>query len=103
MREIRDWLRQESTHEGMSMLAVHIIAHGNKDGILRPADDYGHGMLIADLVGSVCDVQELKRKPKLFFINGCRGGKGIFLILNQFKIGGVEGVWPVVKFKIAKL
>ncbi len=76
MREIRDWLRQESTHEGMSMLAVHIIAHGNKDGIVRPADDYGHGLLIADLVGSVCDVQELKGKPKLFFINACRGGKG---------------------------
>ncbi len=75
MRGIRRWLGRESTHQGMSMLAVHIITHGTRDGTLRPDDDSGHGLLIADLVGSVCDVEELKGKPKIFFINACRGGE----------------------------
>ena len=75
MRSIRTWLAQESTHQGMSMMALHIITHGTKDGILRPGGNAGYGMLIQDLVGSVCDVNELKGKPKMFFINACRGGK----------------------------
>lgn len=77
MRSIRSWLGRESTHQGMSMVAVHIITHGTKEGILRPADDYGQGLLIADLVGTVCDVQNLQGKPKLFFINACRGGASL--------------------------
>ncbi len=75
MRTIRRWLSKERTHQGMSMVAVHIITHGTKEGILRPAGDYGQGILLADLVGTLCDVQQLRGKPKLFFINACRGGK----------------------------
>ncbi len=74
LRATRDWLREESTHQGMSMVAVHILTHGTKEGILRSADEYGQGILLSDLVGSLCDVKLLCGKPKIFFVNACRGG-----------------------------
>ena len=74
MRLIRRRLSKEKTHQGMSMVAVHIITHGTREGILRSTSEFGQGFLLGDLVGTLCDVQVLRGKPKIFFVNACRGG-----------------------------
>ncbi len=74
MRSIRKWLRQEEIHQGMSMVAVNIITHGSEEGWLRPAGE-GHGWFTSDIIGELSDVQSLLDKPKLFFINACRGSE----------------------------
>ena len=73
MRSIRKWLRQNEIHEGMSMVAVNILTHGSEDGWLRPVNNQGHGWYTPDIVGEMSDVETLFGKPKLFFINACRG------------------------------
>ncbi len=73
MRMIRKWLRKEETHSGMSMFALCILTHGTEDGWLRPVHDAGHGWYLPDIIGTISDVKELSGKPKLFFINACRG------------------------------
>ena len=57
------------------MVAVNIITHGSEDGWLRPANNQGHGWYTLDIVGELSDVDTLIGKPKLFFINACRGSK----------------------------
>ena len=76
MREIRHWLEEEKTHKNMSMVAVNIIAHGSEGGkLLRSAQRGGRGWYIDDIVGALKDNKALIGKPKLLFINACRGGK----------------------------
>ncbi len=74
MREIRDWLRDEDTHKDSSMVAINIIAHGTKEGFIRSVGD-GYGWFLPDIIGTLSDVKALSGKPKLFFINACRGCK----------------------------
>ena len=83
MRSIRDWLTSKETHEGMSMVVLHTITHGTKEGILCSVENDGQGLLTSDLIGSICDLDILRGKPKLFFINACRGGRiAIFLLFT---------------------
>ena len=79
MREIRDWLRSEETHRNSSMAVVNIIAHGTKEGFVRAAWD-GHGWFLPDVIGTLSDVKELSGKPKLFFVNACRGCKYLWQV-----------------------
>ena len=74
MRQLRNWLAQSETHNGMSMVAVNIITHGSHDGWLRSADKGGAGLHVQDIVGTLTDVESLRGKPKLLFLNACRGG-----------------------------
>ncbi len=76
MREVRNWLAKPETHKDTSMVAFNIVAHGSKDGWLRSADKEGEGGLhVHDVVGTLTDVKTLQGKPKLLFLNACRGGK----------------------------
>ncbi len=74
MRSIRRWLEREATHQNMSMVSINIISHGTKEGFFKKAGDDGYGLFLPDLVGTLCENKELAGKPKLFFINACRGG-----------------------------
>ncbi len=85
MRSIRNWLALPQTHEGMSMVAFNIISHGSKDGWLRSADSEGEGLHVHDVIGTLTDVETLRGKPKLLFLNACRGGKIIFLLKSNSK------------------
>ncbi len=85
MRSIRDMLRNEETHKNCSMVAVNVIAHGNSYGFLKPAGETGQftGWNIYDVVGTLSDVKALLGKPKLFFVNACRGCKYPYRILRN--------------------
>ena len=67
-------LEKEETHEGHSLVAVNIIAHGDSYGHLKAADS-PIGWHLPDIVGYLSDVRTLGEKPKLFFVNACRGCK----------------------------
>ena len=75
MRLIRNWLAMPQTHQGMSMVAFIIVTHGSKDGWLRSAEKEGVGLHVDDIVGTLNDVETLRGKPKLLFLNACRGGR----------------------------
>ncbi len=55
------------------MVLVAVICHGDSSGNLKSVD--GTGWQISDIVGTLNDVKTLARKPKVFFVNACRGGK----------------------------
>ncbi len=74
MRDIKRMLEKEETHEGHSLVAVNIIAHGDSYGHLKAADS-PIGWHLPDIVGYLSDVRTLGEKPKLFFVNACRGCK----------------------------
>ncbi len=86
MRSIRNWLAQTQTHEGMSMVAFNIITHGTRDGWLRSADDQGDGLHVHDIMGTLSDVESLQGKPKLLFVNACRGSK-YYRIFHYHNLG----------------
>ncbi len=75
MREIRRMLEKEETHVKHSVVAVNIIAHGDSQGHIRSAGNNPVGWHLPDIVGCLSDVQTLHGKPKLFFVNACRGCK----------------------------
>ncbi len=75
MRWIRNWLSREENHTGSSMVAFNYVGHGTEHGILTSADGQGCGLQISDIVGTLTDVKCLVGKPKLLFLNACRGGK----------------------------
>ena len=74
MRRIRTWLRQEETHEGMSMVVVSILTSSTENGWMQSAGNDRYGIYIPDFVGTVSDVKGLNGKPKIFFINACHKG-----------------------------
>ncbi len=78
-------MTQEETHQNMSMVAVNIITHGTDDGWLKPVDNQGIGWFLLEIVGAICDVQALMNKPKLFFVNACRGSRSN-LTLTRYDI-----------------
>ena len=75
MRSVRKWLTQEDIHDNMSMVALNIITHGTDDGWLKPVNKQGIGWYILEIVAAISDVESLLNKPKLFFVNACRGSK----------------------------
>ncbi len=73
MRKIRHWLRDDKTHKSKSMVLLTVICHGDSSGNLMSTD--GLGWQISDIVGTLNDVKTLAGKPKVFFVNACRGGR----------------------------
>ncbi len=65
------------------MVAFNIVTHGSTDGWLRSVDKEGDGLHVNDIVGTLTDVETLQGKPKLLFLNACRGGKIFFSLLVQ--------------------
>ncbi len=65
---------EDETHSQSNMFILTIIAHGNKEGHLMDVTGK-KGWLIDELVGDVSDGETLTGKPKIFFIQSCRGGK----------------------------
>ncbi len=57
------------------MVAFNFIGHGTEYGMLRTANRLGNGLLVDDIVGTLTDVKALVGKPKLLFLNACRGCK----------------------------
>ncbi len=79
MRWIRNWLSKDENHRGSSMVAFNFLGHGTEHGLLKTADGEGVGLMIGDVVGTLSDVKCLVGKPKLLFLNACRGCKYEFL------------------------
>ncbi len=61
------------------MVIVNVIAHGTDAGFLRSKD--GLGWHTDDIIGTLTDVDTLSGKPIIMFINACRGGNKITLII----------------------
>ncbi len=55
------------------MVAFNFLGHGTEHGVLKSADGLGNGLQIGDIVGTLTDVKSLVGKPKLLFLNACRG------------------------------
>ena len=75
MREIRDFIRQPKLHKKASMVVLNVISHGTSDGLLKSTEEGGFGLHIQDIIGTLRDVKTLQGKPKLLFINTCRGSE----------------------------
>ncbi len=73
MRRIRSWIGDPALHKDSSIVVINVIAHGTDTGFIQSID--GLGWHIEDLIGTLNDVPTLVGKPKVFFINTCRGGK----------------------------
>ncbi len=76
MRVIRKILEQGETYEGYSIVSINVIAHGDSKGNIMNAGG-SFGWNINDIVGVLSDIEALLEKPKLFFVNACRGCKSI--------------------------
>ncbi len=71
MRRLITWIGDQD-HSNNSMFILNIIAHGTEHGFLMSVN--GRGLTIDHIVGSLNDIQTLIGKPKVVFVNACRGG-----------------------------
>lgn len=78
----------EEDHSNNDCLWVTVMSHGNNDGKISSADfDYHVQDLWENFLGENCE--SLIGKPKLFFIQACRGSMvdpGVALKPKQFKM-----------------
>merc|ERR1711892_149543 len=76
MNMVKRKVTEESKHKDANCFLMLIISHGTADFILDK--DREKTWNIESLVTEVCDVQSLVGKPKLFFIEACRGKENNF-------------------------
>eukprot|EP00091_Calanus_sinicus_P004929 TRINITY_DN15297_c0_g1_i1.p1 TRINITY_DN15297_c0_g1~~TRINITY_DN15297_c0_g1_i1.p1 ORF type:complete len:318 (-),score=123.24 TRINITY_DN15297_c0_g1_i1:276-1205(-) len=72
MNSVKRKVTEESKHKDANCFLMLIISHGTADNFLVDKDG-NKTWNIESLVTEVCDVQSLIGKPKLFFIEACRG------------------------------
>jgi len=77
MNIIKRKVTEESNHKDANCFLMLIISHGTADNFLLDKDG-NKTWNIESLVTEVCDVQSLVGKPKLFFIEACRGKENNF-------------------------
>jgi len=65
-------MTEEKSHKDANCFLMVIISHGTADNFIVDTDG-NKAWNIESLVTEVCDVQSLVGKPKLFFIEACRG------------------------------
>eukprot|EP00090_Calanus_glacialis_P039506 TRINITY_DN6877_c0_g1_i6.p1 TRINITY_DN6877_c0_g1~~TRINITY_DN6877_c0_g1_i6.p1 ORF type:complete len:550 (+),score=134.88 TRINITY_DN6877_c0_g1_i6:180-1652(+) len=77
MNSVKRKVTEESKHKDANCFLMLIISHGTADNFLVDKDG-NKTWNIESLVTEVCDVQSLIGKPKLFFIEACRGKENNF-------------------------
>eukprot|EP00092_Neocalanus_flemingeri_P038831 GFUD01042275.1.p1 GENE.GFUD01042275.1~~GFUD01042275.1.p1 ORF type:complete len:543 (+),score=121.27 GFUD01042275.1:118-1746(+) len=77
MNVVKRKVTEESKHKDANCFLMLIISHGTADNFLLDKDG-NKTWNIESLVTEVCDVQSLVGKPKLFFIEACRGKENNF-------------------------
>ncbi len=77
MKELRAWFEKSATHYGKSMMILTVITHGDRQEWLYSADkpDRKKGWHIQELVYSLCNIETLQGRPKVLFLQACRGSK----------------------------
>ena len=70
-------LTEEKLHRDSNCFLMLIISHGTADNFLLDREG-NKTWNIESLVTEICDVQDLVGKPKLFFIEACRGKENNF-------------------------
>ena len=68
---------EEKLHRDSNCFLMLIISHGTADNFLLDRDG-NKTWNIESLVTEICDVDDLVGKPKLFFIEACRGKENNF-------------------------
>jgi predicted peroxiredoxin len=77
MNIVKRKMTEKSKHNDANCFLLLIISHGTADNFI--VDTEGNKTWnIESLVTEVCDVQSLVGKPKLFFIEACRGKENNF-------------------------
>jgi len=72
MNMVKRKMTEEKCHKDANCFLMVIISHGTADNFIVDTDG-NKAWNIESLVTEVCDVQSLVGKPKLFFIEACRG------------------------------
>ena len=74
MRQIARFMKNESNHVGCNMFLLTVICHGNKEGKLMDTDG-NPTWDTEELAKEISELDSLKGKPKIFFIQASRGGE----------------------------
>ena len=77
MNAVKRKLTEEKLHRDYNCFLLVMISHGTGDNFLLDREG-NKTWNIESLVTEICDVQELEGKPKLFFIEACRGRENNF-------------------------
>ena len=77
MNAVKRKVTEEKLHKDANCFLMLIISHGTADNFLLDREG-NKTWNIESLVTEVCDVQDLAGKPKLFFIEACRGKENNF-------------------------
>jgi len=72
MNVVKRKITTESMHKDSNCFLLLVISHGTADNFLLDKDG-NKTWNLESLVTEICDVQTLVGKPKLFFIEACRG------------------------------
>ena len=80
MRRLLDWIEDEQEHKGKSMLVLAVIAHGDSNEWLMSAERE-RSWRVPDLITSMCDNKSLVGQPKVLFLQACRGGKYMYIVV----------------------
>ena len=88
MNDLKKKFTSETKHKDSSCFLILVISHGTADNFIQCCEGT-KTWNIECLVTEVCDVRELDGRPKLFFIEACRGKESNFSNLVMTKSGSV--------------
>ncbi len=74
MRDLNYWMCHKDTHVGKSMMILVVIAHGDYEEMLYTAERK-RGWNVQQVVDDLCSIEALYGKPKILFLDACRGSK----------------------------
>ena len=77
MNAVKRRLTEDKLHRDYNYFLLVMISHGTGDNFLLDREG-NKTWNIESLVTEICDVQDLVGKPKLFFIEACRGKENNF-------------------------
>ncbi len=80
MRKLHNWMCDEDTHVGKSMMVLVVIAHGDYEEMLYTVERE-RGWNVQHVVDDLCSIKELYGKPKILFLDACRGSKSVWVHL----------------------
>ena len=84
MDEVRDdWLKDDKKHRSKSSFILTIISHGGRDGIILSTDRKPI-WTVESILQALSGVKSLKEKPKILFIQTCRGSMYFSALLFFF-------------------
>ena len=82
MREIKKEILLDETHKDSNCVMIAVICHGNKRGELMDRD-LERAWITEDFVADLSLVKPLIGRPKILFVQSCRGGTQIRLFNNH--------------------